>query len=412
MSKSQGKALSTESYKGVRDFYPEEMFIENYIFDVWRKTVQSFGYVEYNASLLEPSELYKTKSSDEIVNEQTYSFLDRGGREVTLRPEMTPTVARMVAARRRDLTLPIRWFSIPNVFRYERPQRGRLREHFQLNVDIFGVSTQDAEIEIISIAYTLLKNFGLSDKQFVIKINDKDYVRKALADLGLSEEKSREASVLLDKKNKIETFEKDWRALTGKDWNEHSFENPNLKSFVSFLKERGVPNVEADPTLVRGFEYYSGIVFEVFDVNPENKRSLFGGGRYDNLLSLFGEDNMPAVGFGMGDVTIRDVLESYKLLPEYESPVKLYICILDEKYTDIADTLSKNLRENGVTVAIDFSFRKIGDQIKKADKDKIPFVLFVGENEATTQKFTVKDLRNGKEHLLTTSEIPACIKGK
>ena len=158
---SDKSKLSTESYKGVRDFYPEEMFIQNHIYKIWKKVVESFGYSEYTASLLESAELYKAKSGEEIVNEQTYTFTDRGGREVTLRPEMTPTVARMVAGREKNLIFPLHWYSIPNLFRYEKPQRGRLREHWQLNVDLFGVDSVDADIEIITIAHQIMTKFQL-----------------------------------------------------------------------------------------------------------------------------------------------------------------------------------------------------------------------------------------------------------
>src|SRR5574343_1388711 len=164
---AKNTSLSTESYKGVRDCYPEDMAVQNYIFSTWKKVVERFGYSEYNASILEPAELYRAKTGEEIVNEQTYTFKDRGDREVTLRPEMTPSVARMVAAKRRELGFPLRWCSIPNLFRYEQPQRGRLREHWQLNVDIFGVFDLWAEVEVINVAFDLMKKFGASEKDFM-----------------------------------------------------------------------------------------------------------------------------------------------------------------------------------------------------------------------------------------------------
>ncbi|HLP44136.1 MAG TPA: ATP phosphoribosyltransferase regulatory subunit, partial [Candidatus Nanoarchaeia archaeon] len=165
--------LETTPYKGVRDFYPQEMFLEKYLFSAMRFTAENFGYVEYGASPLEPADLYRAKTGQEIVNEQTYTFIDRGDREVTLRPEMTPTVARMIAAKRRELAFPLRWYSIPNLFRYEQPQKGRLREHYQLNVDLFGVDNERADIEIISVAYQLLKNLGAEDKDFEIQVSDR-----------------------------------------------------------------------------------------------------------------------------------------------------------------------------------------------------------------------------------------------
>jgi histidyl-tRNA synthetase len=210
MDKDKAKKLSVESYKGVRDFYPSDMAIQNQIFDIWRNTAKKYGYEEYNASVLEPADLYKAKSGDEIVNEQTYTFTDRGEREVTLRPEMTPTVARMVAQKKRELTFPLRWFSIPNLFRYEQPQRGRLREHWQLNVDIFGIENNQAEIEVIQMAYDITRAYGLSNTDFEIRINNRklmNYVTKEV--FGLDNDKAKKIGKLIDKKNKIkaETFE-------------------------------------------------------------------------------------------------------------------------------------------------------------------------------------------------------------
>ena len=247
--------LDTQPYKGVRDFYPEDMAVQNYIFGVWRKIVEGSGYQEYSASMLEPTELYTEKSGAEIVNDQTFTFIDRGERSVTLRPEMTPSLARMVAAQRKSLKFPLRWYSIPNLFRYERPQRGRKREHWQLNVDLLGMTGVEADKEIVSIAYKIMREFGAKDEDFAIHINNAD----------------------------VEAF---------KDI---------------------APNVILDPELARGQTYYTGMVFEIFDTNKENGRALAGGGRYDNLLELFGVEPVPAVGFAAGDVGIRDFLETHGL---------------------------------------------------------------------------------------------------
>lgn len=249
--------LSTESYKGVRDFYPEDQKIQNYIFNTWRKVAEEFGYEEYSASILEPTELYTEKSGAEIVNEQTFTFIDRGERSVTLRPEMTPTLARMVATRRKSLKFPLRWYSIPNLFRYERPQRGRKREHWQLNCDLLGVAGTEGDIEMITLAYKVMRVFGARDEDFEIKIN-----------------------------------------------------NANASNFKDIAS-----NIVYDEALARGQTYYTGMVFEIFDKNADNPRALAGGGRYDNLLELFDVEPVPAVGFGMGDITIRDFLETHKLKP-------------------------------------------------------------------------------------------------
>ena len=235
-----------------------------------------------------------------------YTFTDKGDREVALRPEMTPTLARMIAARRKGLKLPLRWFSIPNVFRYERPQRGRKREHWQLNCDIMGVLGIDAEVEIVTLAYKIMKEFGAEDHYFVIKINDRETLKNV----------SKPMMRLLDKRDKIskEEFENESKNLTGEVFDLSQIKpTERTEELIQKLKSAGLENVMFDEKITRGFDYYTGIVFEVFDTNEENKRSLFGGGRYDNLLEMFGVEPLPTVGFGMGDVTIRDFLETHNL---------------------------------------------------------------------------------------------------
>ena len=341
--------LDTAPYKGVRDFYPEDQFIQNHIFNVWKKTVEGFGYEEYNASVIEPSEIYKEKSGDEIVNEQTFTFTDRGGREVTLRPEMTPTVARMVAARRRELGFPLRWYSIPNLFRYEATQRGRLREHWQLNVDLFGASDFNADAEIILLADRILKNLGAKSEDYEILLN---------------------------------TYDSNQEGLRG---------------VMGILTQAGITNFRVDESLKRGQAYYTGVVFEFFDTNPANNRSILGGGRYDNLTALFGDSDLSAVGFGWGDVTTKDFLETHGLLPEYSSTTHIYVALLSGAYADTASSLANELREVGVNVAIDWSGKKVGDQIKNADKHKIPYLIVIGEDEAQSGTYKLKDMKTGEE---------------
>ena len=413
----------------MRDFYPEEMQVQNWMFGIMRKTVEEFGYVEYGASILEPSELYKAKSGKELVNEQTYNFKDRGNRDVTMRPEMTPTLARMVAARERELTFPLRWYSIPNLFRYENPQRGRLREHWQLNVDVFGIEALEAEIEIIRIASTLMRNLGAKDDDFEIKINSRKLVNELYELYGLNEEKSYKLSKLIDKKNKIssDAFREGVELTLGKKaedfiktissnkalvarLGEDNAEIKNLVYVIEALGVAGVKNVVFDPTLMRGFDYYTGFVFEVFDVSPENKRSLFGGGRYNELLEIFGKRKIPAVGFGMGDVTTHDFLETHKLLPLYKSSVDLYVCVLDIKLSRNINAIVENLQQGGLRVAVDWSGRKVGEQIKTADKQKIQFVICIGESEIKSGDLKVKELSTGKEKTLKASEVAGFIK--
>lgn len=428
----KNKKLSTEAYKGVRDFYPEDMFIQKHIFDLWKKHVEAFGYVEYNASVLEPSELYKAKSGDEIVNEQTYSFKDRGDREVTLRPEMTPTLARMVAGRRRELGFPLRWYSIPNLFRYEQPQRGRLREHWQLNVDIFGVESMQAEIEVIQIAYNLTKAFGLSDNGFEVRLSSRKLVNYCLNDvLGLDLDKAHVISKLIDRKDKMSAEEFKTKVasvitndkmlatfltlMNSKNFEEFSSHLPQtkeeheglkqIKEVIVGLETLGISNVRFDQTLMRGFDYYTGIVFEVFDKNPENRRAIFGGGRYDDILAIFGEDKVPAVGFGHGDVIVRDLMETYGTLPSFKASALFAICPTDLPFLPYANEIAQKLREAGINVAVDYTQKKIGDKIKNADKNGIPYVICVGDEEQKSGTFKLKNLKTREEVEVVENKI-------
>jgi len=427
--------LSTEAYKGVRDFYPEDMFVQNYIFNIFKKVCESFGYNEYNASVLEPANLYRAKSGEEIVNEQTYTFTDRGEREVTLRPEMTPTVARMVAARKMELSFPLRWYSIPNLFRYEKPQKGRLREHWQLNVDLFGVADTSAEVEVVSLAYAIMKEIGLKDTDFQIRLNSRKIMNYILNDLmSLDEITAQKISKLIDKKQKMDAqdFDQGVKELLTKKTeqfltllNSQNFEEfaaklpqgaeiaekvEEIRSVMAQLEKLGITNVVFDQTLMRGFDYYTGIVFEVYDTNPENKRSIFGGGRYDDLLSIFGGQKVPAFGFGAGDVVIHDVLETYKLLPMYCPKTNLYICTLGKEYQEYANELAQKLRADGLNVAVDLSTKKVGDQIKSADKQKIPYIICIGEDEIKKGEFKLKNLKTGEEKNVTENKISECVK--
>ncbi|MES2436720.1 MAG: histidine--tRNA ligase [Patescibacteria group bacterium] len=417
------KSLGTEPYKGVRDFYPEDMFIQNHIFSTMRKAVESFGYEEYAASILEPTELYKAKSGEEIVNEQTYSFKDRGDRDVTLRPEMTPTVTRMVAAKRKELSFPLRWYSIPNLFRYEKPQRGRLREHYQLNVDLFGISGINAEVEIISTAHAVMKHFGAEERDFKISINNRKILNFILHDaFNLKEEDAYRITKLIDKKKKIsadefknqiqeilndqtdnfvlalnaqniDELQKRLADKTSQEINGFA----ETKELLEKLSSAGITNAVFDPTLARGFDYYTGIVFEVNDTDPANVRSLFGGGRFDELLAVFDVEKVPAVGFGMGDVTIRDFLETHNLLPQFSSKTQIALCPFDESSLAYTSNLAQTLRSKGINAVVDITGRKVGDQIKWADKHAIPFIMVIGENEIKDKKFTVKELATKTE---------------
>ncbi len=429
--------LSTDSYKGVRDFFPSDMAVQNHIFSLWKNISRKYGYEEYNASVLEPAELYRAKSGDELVNEQTYTFTDRGDREVTLRPEMTPTVARMVAARRRELTFPLRWFSIPNFFRYEQPQRGRLREFWQLNVDIFGVASYHADVEVISIACDITKAYGLKDSDFEVRINNRKIMNYILKDVfKLDDVQAKQVSRLIDRKSKVsgDVFKEGAEVIFGEKTqefltlvNSNNFEEftsrlpqtkeeheglREIRQVIEGLEKLGISNARFDQTLMRGLDYYTGIVFEVFDKNPANRRAVLGGGRYDDLLSLFGNDKISAVGFAAGDVVAQNLIETYGKLPTNVAPADLYICSMNESHISYAEELAQRLREQGVKVSLDYSGKKIGDQIKAADKMHIPFVICIGDEEITSGMMPVKNLKTGKEEKAGEPDIADLILGE
>lgn len=418
-------SLSTSPYKGARDFYPADKQIQNYIFSVWRGVVEQFGYQEYDASIIEPIDLYLAKTSDEIVSEQTYVFEDRGGRKVTLRPEMTPSVSRMVAAKRQELAYPLRWYSIPNVWRYERPQRGRLREHWQLNVDLFGESGLAADHELILVADNIMQKFGASRDMYKIVLNSRKLVNAILGDhFGFDDQTSLRVIRLVDRIQKMPETDfvnalaeivgdrsgevnqlfraSSVEALT-EDLQQHEAV-AEIRDLQTLLESQGITNVSFDISLMRGFDYYTDIVFEMKDTDPENNRSLFGGGRYDGLVGLFGVEPVSTVGFGMGDVTIRDFLGTHHLLPTLSSTVQLTIILIGDVYTATQPLLAQ-LRGAGLRISVDATDRKIDKKIKSADKSGVKYVLFVGEDELKKDEFALKDLTNGQEQHLSLSSV-------
>lgn len=429
------RKLSTEPYKGVRDLYPEEMFIHNHLAGVLRTAVERFGYEEYGASILEPAELYMAKSNEEIVEEQTYTFTDRGGREVTLRPEMTPTLARMVAARRKTLSFPLRWYSFANMFRYERPQRGRLREHWQLNVDLFGVAGSLAEAEVISVAVEILRSFGLTDAQFEVRIGNRKIILAVFNEvLKITGDTYPKMLRLIDRKEKLssQTFEAEIEKLLGErknllldfleaknlEWvSKMLTHSPQLAEVISEvdgllvkLNNSGVSNCRFDSKLVRGFDYYTGSVFELYDLNPKNRRSICGGGRYDDLLIVFGVEPIPAVGFGLGDIVLCDVLETYGLLPSYRAKGELYLCIANSEQRNFTLELARKLRSTGLKVAVDFTERKLAEQIRYADKKGFSYICCIGPVEVKQNRFKLKHLSTRTEKELSLEEISVFVR--
>lgn len=416
-------ALSTQPYKGARDFYPEDKRLQSYMFTTWRKVAERYGYEEYDAPILEPLEIYTAKSGEEIVNEQTYLFEDRGGRKVVIRPEMTPTVSRMVAGKRQELGYPLRWYSIPNLWRYERPQRGRLREHWQLNVDIFGVAGAAAEVEIITLIDDMFKSFGAGPDMYQIKLNSRELINYLLQDyLGLDEDQTHAISKLIDRMHKLdrpkfiaqvdetlgaaakqggvtEKLLAILAASTIADLPSEAHSQPftkDLDATLKHLKAAGVTNAVFDVSIMRGFDYYTGIVFEVNDTHPDNNRSMLGGGRYDGLVGLFGVAPVPTVGFGWGDVTLQNFLEIHHLLPADKSVTDVYVALVGDVSAG-AQPIIAELRNQGLNVAVDLSAKKIGNQFKTATKKGINHVLIIGGAELASGKYTLKDLQSGKE---------------
>lgn len=406
--------LSTEPYKGVRDFYPEDMAVQSHIFDTWRRTAESFGFERYDASVLEPSELYKSKGAEneEMVNEQTYTFLDRGDREVTLRPEMTPSVARLIAGRHKELAFPVRWYSIPNLFRYERTQRGRVREHWQLNCDIFGSDDIAADVEIIALAYQTLIDFGARPEMFTIKVNDRREMKNFYHSLGVIDEDSiTKVTRLNDRFHKIdrsEYLEELRQIVPGAAeailaFLEESKQTDN--AVTRALAEIGITNVEIDRSLARGFDYYTGTIFEIFDNDPKNNRSMLGGGRYDDLTSLFGDERIGGVGFGMGDVTMRDFLETHELLPQKKAGALVVVIPTEETFNLEGEKAAMRLRAAGVSVTVDISTKKLGKKLAAADHAGSGYVLVVGEDEVTRGEYVLKNLADGTEQSGTLDEL-------
>ncbi|HEY1085437.1 MAG TPA: histidine--tRNA ligase [Candidatus Saccharimonadales bacterium] len=431
-------SLSPQPYKGARDWYPEDKRVQNYIFDVWKNTVESFGYEEYGTPLLEPLEVYAAKSGQELANEQTYTFTDRGDRTVAIRPEMTPSVSRLVAARRQEMAYPARLFSIANFMRYERPQRGREREFWQLNADVFGVDSVYADAEIIELGARIMKNFGAKSDMFVIKINNRKVINVMMREyLELDEVQSQLMVKLFDRKNKIspEDFrdqaidifgaekapsglKKISELLLAKSIDtlpasllEHD-ELQDVKELFRLLKKAKIANAVFDITLMRGLDYYTGTVFEFFDTDPENNRSLFGGGRYDGLVGLFGAEPISAVGVAPGLTTTELFLRSHKLLPEMNSTTEAYVLVLSDDVREHAGELAMQLRDEGVRVELDITGRKIDKQIKTAVKKTIPFMIFVGQDEVDKEIYTFKDVSSEKEHHFSFERIVSTVKDR
>lgn len=428
-------ALSSQPYKGTRDYFPEEKRVQNYIFDTWKRVVERFGYEEYGAPILEPLEVYAAKSGQELVNDQTYTFTDRGDRTVAIRPEMTPTISRMVAARRQELAYPARLYSVANFMRYERPQRGREREFWQLNVDLFGVDTIAADVEIITIADAILKEFGAGEGDYVIRVNNREFIHYMMAEyLGLDSERALAMTKLFDRRNKVskQEFSDQARDILGEDQQgdiekinqiinatnieslpeqlQYASELSTIRSVFEGLKMAGVTNAIFDATLMRGLDYYTGTVFEAFDTHPDNNRSLFGGGRYDGLVGLFGAEPISAVGMAPGNTMIEHFLAVHNLLPVNVSKTDAYVVVIGDALND-ALKLASELRQGGLNIEVDITGRKLDKQIKAAVKKNIPYLLFVGSKDAEASQYSLKNIENETEERLSPQQIIEKLQG-
>jgi histidyl-tRNA synthetase len=413
--------MAIGSLPGFRDFYPEDLALRRHIFAAWREVAGRYGFVEYDGPPLEALELYTRKSGDEIVG-QLYRFEDRGGREVALRPEMTPTFARMVSARAAAMPKPIRWFTIPQLFRYERPQRGRLREHFQLNMDIVGGTGVAADAEVVAAAVDCLRALGLGASDIVARVSDRQLIRGVLLSLGFPEERLLQAFAALDRVDKeSEEWVLERLMAAGGDADaaqrvlalaESSLEGisadyganqevresvERLGAFFEHMASYGLGEyVEFDHRLVRGLAYYTGLVFEVWERSGE-LRAVCGGGRYDNLLASLGGADLPAAGFGMGDVVLGELLKDRGLVPAPPQPVQDFVVIVSPAVRPLALELVRGLREAGRRVSFDLGERAVGKQFKATNQAGAVRAIIVGPDEAARGVVRVREMETGEE---------------
>ena len=420
-----------QSLPGFRDFYPAEFRIRSHIMNAWREVARRYGFEEYDGPPLEPLELYVEKSGEEIVR-QLYNFVDKGDRAVALRPEMTPTFARMVGARANSMRKPIRWFSMPQLFRYERTQRGRLREHFQWNVDIVGDEDISADAEVVAVAIDALRMLGLTQSDIVARINDRRLLERLLLHAGVGQEKLGAAYAIIDKIGRDsenatrEKFAKDLgldthgieRVLSIFSYS--SFEElagayadaedigphiERLRQFFDHLAQMGMADyVRFDPAIVRGLAYYTGVVFEIFDRQGE-MRAVCGGGRYDNLLANVSSSDLPAVGFGMGDVVLAELLADKGLLPAHNQTVDYYIIAVTDSERGAQRKLARVLRDRGNSVIYTSKAGGVGKQFKDADARGARHAIVIGPTEVEEGVVVLREMASGHERRVKAEEL-------
>ncbi|MCL2688911.1 MAG: histidine--tRNA ligase [Chitinispirillia bacterium] len=426
-------ANSVQGPKGTRDFYPQEMAFQQYIFDAWHAACRKWGFEQYEGPMFEHLEVYTQKSGGEI-EKQLYAFEDKAGRKIALRPELTPTLARMVAAGGTNLKRPVRWYSISRLFRYEKMQKGRLREFIQLNMDILGMDGAAADAELIAASIDMMKTFGFTHEDFKVRISSRMLLEELFLQIGVDRDQLKPLYALLDKKNKIgnEAFTGELSGIitdseicvkitdlfncktiaeiekTGGNTDLNSLNQ--LKKLFSLLGDYGFSDYAVfDIGIVRGLAYYTGTVFELFDVKGD-LRAIAGGGRYDNLVKLYGGPQTPAVGFAAGDVVLAELLKSKKITPPYPPRSDVFIISIDEGAYESTIRTARILRENNISC--EFSLKEnqnIGKQLKLANDARSRFALFIGGDEAKQGKMRLKNLVDGKEELVEADEIASAL---
>jgi histidyl-tRNA synthetase len=396
---------------GFRDFYPDDCAFRNAIFAKWRDVAHRYGFVEYDGPPLEPLDLFTKKSGDEIVT-QLYHFKDKGDREVALRPEMTPTLARLVTARHKDFKKPLKWFSLPQVFRYERQQKGRLREHYQFNCDIIGEAGLEADIELIALVIDTLRAFGLTEKDFVVRLSDRIFWSDFMDAKGIPEDQRYAFIQAIDKS------EREDRAKTAEKLGPVAEEvfallddaakgkSERLDTVEAGLRHRGLQDfIKRDYTVVRGLAYYTGVVFEVFDRSGEF-RAIAGGGRYDTLLKNLGGVDLPALGFGMGDVVLGEILKTKQFRAAANDTTGVYVIIADEAYRPKAMELIQSLRTSGKMVDYPFVATKIGKQFQTAEERGFSLAVIV-DAQIDTGVIEVKNLKAREQKKVERNDLNA-----
>jgi len=416
-----------QSVKGTRDFYPELMAVRTWLYQTVREVAESFGYQEWEAPLLETLDLYAAKSGEELVKEQSYVFKDRGGDEITLRPELTPSLARLIAQKQQQLTFPLRWWSFGPFWRYERPQKGRTREFFQWNVDMLGPDTPEADAENVAVLATFFQRVGLTPNEVMILVNDRRLINSQFDKFDVAQEVRPAVSSWIDRRGKLSPGE--WEAY-GKDIDLSDSQLENLKAmlndkelwkrspeqvrFYKAIEALGLSHfVQFDPSIMRGLLYYTGTVFEAWEVGGEIRRSILGGGRYDNLLAAVGGDSLPAVGFAMGDVVITLLLEKYGLLPHdlYVNPAPVLVTVFDKERQLASLGLAAKLRSAGLKVVVYPEAAKLGKQFKYADRIGAKVTLVLGPDEVEKGQVAVKNLMSGEQIIVAQDAVIDLVRG-